>query len=247
MTLTGPVNDVYTLKQTTLNGTESVIGTFSKAVTLSGAWSSGTVTVSAGGNSWYSTLKSLAAGDVSWNGNTASFNVMAYNNGSESPISTGRTMSLDVSARYNAGWSDSWDVMTLNYSSDQEINPGGSITIYPRAKPTPAAEMQQKTSQGVKVTAKAPTDLDVYDYNNYNAISTQTLGYGDELEICAAYKTGTDWTWSSKITITAPSKPTYNYSMKCTSVVNNGGVLTNTFTTTGAGFSAGSSYGFWRE
>lgn len=71
--------------------------TFSKAVTLTGAWSGGTVTVSASsGASWYSTLKTLAAGDITWSGATGTFNVMAYNSGSEVPIDTGRQMTVNA-------------------------------------------------------------------------------------------------------------------------------------------------------
>ena len=46
--LTGPVNNVYTLKQHTANDPTGVtIGTFSRATTLSGAWSGNTYTVTA--------------------------------------------------------------------------------------------------------------------------------------------------------------------------------------------------------
>ena len=84
------------------------VGSFSRATSLSGSWSGGIVTISASpqGNSWYSAIKSLAAGDITWNGNIASFDVKAYNNGSETAINTGRSMSLDATARYNQGMLD---------------------------------------------------------------------------------------------------------------------------------------------
>ena len=52
VTLSGPDNNVYTLKQQTLGGTETTIGTFSRATSLSGEWSSNkwTVTASPQGN-----------------------------------------------------------------------------------------------------------------------------------------------------------------------------------------------------
>lgn len=76
-------------------------GTFSRATTLSGAWSSGKITVNASpqGSSWYSELKSVANADLSWSGTTVSFPVYAYNNGSETAVSTGKTMSVNVSGK----------------------------------------------------------------------------------------------------------------------------------------------------
>ena len=96
VSLSGPTNNVYTLKQTTLNGTETTIGTFSRATSLTGAWSGGTFTVNASpqGDSQYTTIKSLANADVTWNGVTGTFNVQAYNNGAEIAINTGRSMTI---------------------------------------------------------------------------------------------------------------------------------------------------------
>ena len=236
----------------TLKNVKGDTVTFNKAVTPTGAWSGGTVTVSASGNSWYSTLKTLAAGDITWSGNSGTFNVMAYNNGAEVPISTGRQMTVDASARFNAGrvdgWEDCWDLFTLNYSSDQTIAPGGQITIYPRGKPTPTAEMQQKTSEGITITASggsAPTSTGIYDTNSA-VVQSQTLSRGSSIDLWGGTYYEGAWIWGSKVTITAQGNPSYNYSLKCTDVVNNGGIITNTFQTTGSGFSKGSSYGFWR-
>ena len=79
---------------------------FSKATTLSAGWSGGIYTVEASpqGNSRETGLKSVANADISWSGNVASFLVYAYNDGSETPISTGKTLSVDATARYNAGY-----------------------------------------------------------------------------------------------------------------------------------------------
>jgi hypothetical protein len=232
--------------------------TFNKAVTLSGAWSNGTVTVSAGGNSWYSTLKSLAAGDISWSGNTASFTVMAYNNGSESPISTGRSMSLDASARYTAGynqglsdksvsgytivsestpyWSNGY--LFINVGVQADYNTGGAYFAAPAVDVTPAYNV------GVASVAD-PTSIGIYDING-RAVADQTIPRGHSVELWGGCSFKGSMKWGSKLTLTAQGNPSYNYSMYCVSVTNEGGVLTNTFRTTGGGFSAGSSYGFWR-
>ena len=56
-----------------------------------------------------------------------------------------------------SGWEESWDLVKLNYTSDQTISPGGSKTIYPYGKPTPTASYQNKTTVGVKITASLAT------------------------------------------------------------------------------------------
>ena len=80
----------------TLTNVKGESVTFSKATSLSGAWSGGTLTVSASpqGNSWTTAIKSLAAADVTWSGVTGTFNVQAYNNGAEVAVNTGRSMTV---------------------------------------------------------------------------------------------------------------------------------------------------------
>lgn len=83
--------------------------TFSKATTLTGAWSGGTFTASASpqGNSISSGLFSVAAADITWNGNTASFPVYANLNGGETRYNTGKTLSIDASSKAPASGSAS--------------------------------------------------------------------------------------------------------------------------------------------
>ena len=111
----------------TLTKVDGSTVTFSKATTLSGAWSSGKFTVSASpqGNSNYTELKSVANADITWDGNMASIEVKAYNNGSETPISTGKTLTVDASSRYTAGWEDYYD---SSYWSSPSINSSGVVT-----------------------------------------------------------------------------------------------------------------------
>lgn len=89
----------------TLTLTDSAGGTttFSKATTLMGGWSSGRFTVTADpqGSTYYTDLK---AGAVSWDGNTATVPINAYDNGQtqyERP--TDVSVTVDASGRYSAG------------------------------------------------------------------------------------------------------------------------------------------------
>ena len=108
-----------TLTLTNVNG-DSV--TFSKATTLSGTWSSGTFSVSASpqGNSISTGLFSVASGDISWSGNTASFPVYANLNGGETKYNTGKTLSIDAGARYNAGYDAGWNACRLAALQSEE-------------------------------------------------------------------------------------------------------------------------------
>ena len=83
--------DTYTLKETKLNGTEREVGTFSRATTLTGAWSSGvyTVTASPQGNH-ISTAIDMDPNGGSWSNGTFTRNVV-YNNNGQNYYPTGIT------------------------------------------------------------------------------------------------------------------------------------------------------------
>ena len=129
--------NTYTLKRKRINETDWVnIGSFSRATTLTGAWSSGRLTVRASPqeNSWYSDLKSIAAGDISWasgsSGKTGTVTIKAYNNGSESPVSTGKEMTIDATTIWEHGWDAyyyEWDYPTPGTSSGMTITWPGKI------------------------------------------------------------------------------------------------------------------------
>lgn len=59
-----------------------------------------------------------------------------------------------AAARVN-GWGECYADIGLNYSSNQTINPGGSITIYPACKPSPTGQHASITSKGIRVTANS--------------------------------------------------------------------------------------------
>ena len=93
--------------------------TFSKATTLSGAWSGGTFTATASpqGDTISSGLFSVAAADITWNGNTASFPVYANLDGEETKLNTGKTLSIDASSIYTNGYNDGYPSGTVTIGS----------------------------------------------------------------------------------------------------------------------------------
>lgn len=100
--LTGPVNDVYTLTATCLDGTTVQIGNFNRAATsdtnLSGLWSSGRFTVTAAPQNkdfW----TDISQGTPSWEGLTVTIPIMAVDKDNQNyPYSTGRNVVLNVSS-----------------------------------------------------------------------------------------------------------------------------------------------------
>ena len=58
---------------------------------------------------------------------------------------------------YGDGWSGCYSDIGLNYSTDQTISPGSSITVYPAAKPTPSGTHASITSKGITVSASSPS------------------------------------------------------------------------------------------
>lgn len=97
--------NTYTLKEMKLNGTERTIGTFSRATTLSGAWSSGVFKVTASPQGT-SLSTSITVGAVSWSGNTGTIPIKATI-GSSGTLHDVKSATVDATARYNAGVSDS--------------------------------------------------------------------------------------------------------------------------------------------
>ena len=86
----------------TLTKADGTTVNFSKATTLSGAWSGGVLTVTASpqGSHYY---EYLSKGTVSWDGNTASVPVTHCQSQSGTFTNTGYTVTVDASARYTAG------------------------------------------------------------------------------------------------------------------------------------------------
>jgi phage minor structural protein len=111
ISLTGPTNNVYTLTATQLDGDTVQIGTFSRATTLSGAWSSGAFTVTATPQG--DTLTTSLTNTGHWGSSSAGEDVNTYyyetyaTIGSGTvPQSTGNTTIISGLGRYNAGKTD---------------------------------------------------------------------------------------------------------------------------------------------
>lgn len=113
ISLTGPTNNVYTLTATQLDGDTVQIGTFSRATTLSGAWSSGAFTVTATpqgdilttslSNTGHWGNPSVTAGEDE---NTYYYATKATIGNSATIYDTGNTTTISGLGRYQAGKTD---------------------------------------------------------------------------------------------------------------------------------------------
>lgn len=103
--ISGPVDNVYTLQKQTIVGSGwEDCGTFSRATTLTGAWSSGKFTVNASpqGDSFWT---DLVQGTPSWNGNQCTVPVNAIDSTSGgNAYATGRNIVINASSVYTDGW-----------------------------------------------------------------------------------------------------------------------------------------------
>ena len=126
--ITGPVNNVYTLTATKADGTYNNF-TFSRATTLTGAWSGGTYTVTASPQGDQAGTTIGKKGE-SWSGNTCTVTVGYENPISGAMVSTGCVFDIDASGRDAAsgaasgrhGSSYSWDfVITRGDGSTKQL------------------------------------------------------------------------------------------------------------------------------
>ena len=103
--LSGPVNGVYTLSTYNANAQKTVVGTFSRATSLSGAWSGGTyhVVASPQGEELYTTIGKKGE---TWNGNICTVSIGYENPISGQWIATGCTAEVDATDIYDAGFAD---------------------------------------------------------------------------------------------------------------------------------------------
>ena len=78
--------------------------TFSKATTLSDAWSSGTITVTASPQG-ETLVRTLSTGTATWDGNTATVPINAvWGSSGQYSESTGWDVTVNATPRFNAGW-----------------------------------------------------------------------------------------------------------------------------------------------
>ena len=161
-------NNTYTLTANNANAVAVSTVNFSRATTLSGAWSSGTYTVSASpqGNSLSTKLQILSPdGNISTSGKSVSrVFKMYYGPDEEHTADTGfqQTISIDASSVYDADhsmYATKYVSSSGSYVSttSETLDYGGSITLYPTFTKSDGSTQQRGT--GVTVTAPS---------NNYN-------------------------------------------------------------------------------
>lgn len=129
--------------------------TFSKATTLSGAWSSGTFTVNASPQTATCTT-TLMQGNASWSGKTVTISINASVNGGAAK-GTGKTVSATYSGGdgdYNAGWNDC--LTACGISGGGTVYTGtwyGTLYVAPTGGATPVNNCVGKAT-GRQVNAK---------------------------------------------------------------------------------------------
>ena len=148
-----------TLTLTRFDGTVYTLD-FNRATTLTGAWDSGTYTVTASpqGSTRETTLQLITPVPNSTisrsNKNVSRQFKVQYGPNESSLNDTGfvQTITIDASSVYDYGWGDSYAEIGLNYSSDQELSYNTpSVTIYPTGKATPSASAASIISKGITV------------------------------------------------------------------------------------------------
>ena len=185
------------------------VGSFSRATTLTGAWSSGTFTVNASpqSQSQYTALKSVAAADITWNGHQGTFDIYAYNNGAETPISTGKSMTVNCPADAhaitnfvtNAPNGASYGSYTNN--SDGYTRSGNTVTIVVKGtwkcdgNDKEAYQYLQSTPTKIYAAGKSAADA---AYSAWNSGTNSTLYYYDTSSLSYKAATGGGKKWYYK-------------------------------------------------
>ena len=117
--------NTYTLKKTSFTDAGwKDVGTFSRATTLTGSWSSGTLTIKAAPQDQKFT-STLYTGVTSWSGNLATVPIYAVD--SDRPSSdqnTGRQIQVDATARYKAG-----QATRPTVSTNTSASPSGATSL----------------------------------------------------------------------------------------------------------------------
>ena len=147
----GPTSNVYTLQHKTADGTWHDAGTFSRATSLSGAWSGGTFTVTASpqGNTASTTITldggtgGVASPDYTANSFISHKAYVNVKGSQTSGTATVKKILVDATNEYNAGFDASHSACiggnggsasNPDKRTTATINPGGSIDLWPYLK-----------------------------------------------------------------------------------------------------------------
>ena len=139
--LTGPVDNVYTLTSTRSDGTYSSYP-FSRATTLTGAWSSGKFTVNASpqGDSYWT---EIVQGSATRDGNAYTVPIVASDSGSGgNTYATGRSVYVDASQVYTDGYDDGWDEARAKVDPPAQAA-SGEVTSFTFKAPSATKDKQQ--------------------------------------------------------------------------------------------------------
>ena len=174
--------DTYTLQKKTIYNSASWtdVGNFSRATTLTGAWSGGVFTVTAAPQNATKTTRiyqsNVSGYETTWSGNTAIVPI-CYGDDAQHPAKTGYTVTVDASARYTAG-QNSVSVTKGSWS-------GGQITFTPSAGT--GASKSISLSAGTVSWDGNSASVPIRDYTGSSYLST---GYTVTVDASARYTAG---------------------------------------------------------
>ena len=177
-----------------------VPGTFSRATSLTGGWSSGIFTVNASpqGDSFWT---NLVQGTVSWSGNTATVPVEAIDSDNQQyQYATGRSITVDATARYNAGdtagYNRGFNVggATAFVSGSNNITSNGSYTY--KGMYTNSDGDDVESGNNLSVTVDVPQGIT--GLTAWNNGSSASLYYYDTSSLTYKVATGSGKRWYYK-------------------------------------------------
>lgn len=207
--------NTYTLQLARFGQDWETIGSFSRATTLGQTIGSSQIVVTASpqGNSVTFGIMGGNPG-ITWSGNVASVPVKVNINGGETVYDTGRRISVDATAIYQAGETagyisgyDDNDTAQVDKSS-QTLGYGQSVTVNAQYYDYDG----NLHNSGSSCTITAPADRYITGYNanttaTLDSTSAITLGYGDSVTVYArqANYDGQYFNTGPSRTITAPA------------------------------------------
>ena len=250
------------------------VDSFSRATALSGTWSGGKITMSANADNVPNLIHEIRGGEASWSGNVATTTIYAYTNTGQLIGTTGRSITVDASgiytAGYNAGIAAGSPKLNLDWRYGKlTITPDNNGKSMPQTMELSASstwlqnvctiEISSTDGEGntestgftTQVTYSAPgviSDLGIYDINN-NLWSGEKSLTGEK-ELWPQYKDNGTWVVGPKLTL-SPDLGT-KYRLDCTAKTPSypGSTLYDyTFklsSRAGSEFSVGTVYDFYR-
>ena len=206
--------NTYTLQKKALGGVGAWedVGSFSRATTLSGAWDSGTLTVTASpqGNDATFGLFDLRSQDVSWSGRTGTISVYANRDDGETRFDTGKRLTVTApiqSQSYSHSWSSGELTVTGSPSGsetkaqimdlrNQDVTwngTTGTIAVYANRD---GGETRYDTGKRLTVTAPV-TEISLWEGNTKLSGSKSIWG---STTITAWCKVGGSWAEGDSVT-----------------------------------------------